>query len=233
MRAIQMCKWHPAARDHRAYTDLSADRIQTGNMHRLQPRRVHFDSLLMMVLQPPSRQCMEEPFLRTPRENSRRGLHTAVSRCLRNGQHRSNVGLIIKMTRTLRDIRTGNFTMSNDNADCPSSYTIFLLWIGYSCTRCDNCSCIAIFTSLSILHSSAASRVPFWACAPAIGAISVEDSKMYTIIQSAYIPSSHIRRSRAWLLLYKPVIERHTSSRQAQTPTLCQKRLLNCTRFPE
>ena len=51
-----MCEWQPAARGHRAYTDLSAARIRGPVVlcNSLQPRReMGNDSLLNMVPTPP------------------------------------------------------------------------------------------------------------------------------------------------------------------------------------
>ena len=54
--------WQPAARGHRAYTDLSAARVWGQSyMHSLQPRQLGNDSLLNMVPIPPLGRCVEGP----------------------------------------------------------------------------------------------------------------------------------------------------------------------------
>ncbi len=54
--------WQPAARGHRAFTDLSAARVWGQSyMHSLQPRQLGNDSLLNMVPIPPLGRCVEGP----------------------------------------------------------------------------------------------------------------------------------------------------------------------------
>ena len=54
--------WQPAARGHRAFTDLSAARVWGQSyMHSLQPCQLGNDSLLNMFPIPPLGRCMEGP----------------------------------------------------------------------------------------------------------------------------------------------------------------------------
>ena len=57
----------PAARGHRAFTDLSAARVRGQSiMHSLQPSQLGIDSLLNMVPIPPLGQCVEGPSFGSP-----------------------------------------------------------------------------------------------------------------------------------------------------------------------
>ena len=60
---IYMCVWwQPAAKGHRAFTDLSAARAWGQSyMHSLQPCQLGNDSLLNMVPTPPLGRCVEGP----------------------------------------------------------------------------------------------------------------------------------------------------------------------------
>ena len=92
-------RWQPAARGHRAYTDLSMTRSGAGTMHSLQPCQQGNDSLLNKIHISLFGQCLEGPSHVNHSELQEGFLGSAGCRCFRIGHNRSNFLLTLLCSR--------------------------------------------------------------------------------------------------------------------------------------